>query len=172
MEKAISLLYQDNAKALDVDCNIYEYRDWILFSDISDQKFNSIKTISLNIYIPEIIILSKYDKLSRKDVKYNRQTVFERDNFKCGYCNMKFLRNKLTIDHIIPKSRGGLTTWKNVITSCFTCNNKKGDRTPQEADMPLLKEPIKPGWYNPLFKVGVKYSCKSWNKFIDNVLIK
>lgn len=71
----------------------------------------------------------------------------------------------MTVDHIIPKSRGGLDTWENLITACFRCNNKKGDRTPAEAKMPLLSTPVKPSYFN-FFNLGIENSHFEWKKFM------
>ena len=83
---------------------------------------------------PLIIRLLNYIKSKIKTFKVNRNRIYKRDNHECAYCGSK---KQLTIDHIIPKSRGGKNTWNNLISSCLSCNLKKGDRTPDEAGMPL-----------------------------------
>jgi 5-methylcytosine-specific restriction endonuclease McrA len=79
-------------------------------------------------------------------VKFNRNNVFYRDRYRCQYCGDKFVEKELTFDHVMPKSRGGPTNWINIVTCCHVCNNKKADRTPEEARMPLLKKPVQPKW--------------------------
>ena len=83
---------------------------------------------------PLIIRLLNYIKSKIKTFKVNRNRIYKRDNYECAYCGSK---KQLTIDHIIPKSRGGKNTWNNLISSCLSCNLKKGDRTTDEAGMPL-----------------------------------
>lgn len=80
------------------------------------------------------------------EVKFNRSNVFYRDKHKCLYCGDKYDQKELTFDHVIPKSRGGPTSWDNIVTCCHACNNKKANRTPEEAKMPLLSRPKKPKW--------------------------
>lgn len=90
---------------------------------------------------PVIIRLLKYINHFRKGLKPSRNRIYKRDDNKCVYCGSN--RN-LTLDHIIPKSRGGLNNWMNLVTSCFKCNSKKGDRTPEEAKMSLKQKPFEP----------------------------
>ncbi len=80
----------------------------------------------------------------KKIVKFSRINVLTRDNFSCQYCGAHKSTAELNYDHVMPRSRGGLTTWTNIVSSCLSCNSKKRDRTPAEAGMRLLKEPIKP----------------------------
>lgn len=87
---------------------------------------------------PLIIRLLNYIKYSLKELKVNRKRIFSRDNYECVYCGYK---KNLTIDHVLPKSRGGRNEWTNLVTSCFRCNLKKGDRTPEEAKMEMNSKP-------------------------------
>jgi 5-methylcytosine-specific restriction endonuclease McrA len=77
-----------------------------------------------------------------KKVVLTRRNILRRDGYKCAYCGRGDL--PLTVDHIIPKARGGDDIWENLISACTKCNNKKGDRTPEEARMPLIYRPFKP----------------------------
>lgn len=96
----------------------------------------------MHIPYPLVIRLLKYRKVEfyAADEEFSRSGVFRRDNYTCGYCGKKS-GDKRTLDHIIPKSKGGEDSWLNSMTACFKCNNKKDDRTPEEANMPLLWEP-------------------------------
>ncbi len=95
-------------------------------------------------YYPAIVRLVYYARWIPRKIRFNRLGVFRRDNNTCQYCGNVFKIADLTIDHIKPKSQGGKLNWKNSATSCFPCNNKKGDRTPDQAQMQLLKEPVVP----------------------------
>jgi 5-methylcytosine-specific restriction endonuclease McrA len=90
---------------------------------------------------PAVVRLGYYVRWIPKKSRFNRLGVFRRDKNTCQYCGKVFKLADLTIDHVIPKSHGGKLNWKNSVTSCFVCNNKKGNRTPAEANMKLLKEP-------------------------------
>jgi 5-methylcytosine-specific restriction endonuclease McrA len=92
---------------------------------------------------PSVIRLLKYIVLPFKKLNPSRDNIFKRDGFMCLYCNSK---RDLTIDHILPKSRGGTNIWENMGTCCTKCNCAKGDRTPEEAGMKLRQIPFKPGY--------------------------
>lgn len=90
---------------------------------------------------PSVVRLKRYVQVPYKKVMLSRQNVFRRDKYRCQYCGDK---RDLTLDHVLPKSRGGRDTWKNLVTACNPCNNYKGDRTPKEADMALKRDPFRP----------------------------
>ena len=92
-----------------------------------------------------------------KAVRFNRQNILYRDDFTCQYCAKKFSLKELTMDHVVPVSRGGENTWQNVVAACAPCNTKKGDKTPRECGMKLLKIPKAPGW-NPFICLKIKQS--------------
>lgn len=95
--------------------------------------------------LPKVMrLFGSFKNMSR--VKFNRSNVFYRDKHVCQYCGGKFKANELTFDHVMPKSRGGPTNWKNIVTCCSTCNNKKAARTPEEWGHKLLKPPKEPKW--------------------------
>ena len=100
-----------------------------------------IRTISTTFDFPTVIRLMDYVRIPNKNIVVTRKNVLKRDGNKCQYCGSK---ESLTLDHIIPKSRGGGDSWDNLITCCATCNVKKGNKTPKEANMPLLSKPHKP----------------------------
>jgi 5-methylcytosine-specific restriction endonuclease McrA len=99
--------------------------------------------------IPAVIKTSKYFRLQDCRVNFSRKNLFIRDNYSCQYCGIQEDINNLTYDHVIPKSSwkgkmGSPTCWTNIVTACVTCNRKKGNRTPQQANMPLKNLPISP----------------------------
>lgn len=108
---------------------------------INDDR-KSIRTIRRNYPWPSVIRIAKYINLPYKRVVLTRRNILRRDGYKCAYCGRGDL--PLTVDHIIPKARGGDDNWENLISACTNCNNKKGDRTPEEARMPLGIRPFKP----------------------------
>ena len=91
---------------------------------------------------PSIIRLSHFIAIPYKKVVLTRKNILRRDSYKCSYCGRSDL--PLTIDHVIPKARGGSDSWENLVCACTSCNNKKGDRTPDEANLNLLNKPFKP----------------------------
>jgi 5-methylcytosine-specific restriction endonuclease McrA len=103
-----------------------------------------IRSVSQSFDFPSVIRLLEYHRISYKQVELSRKNIFRRDGRRCQYCGTT--NGKITIDHIIPKSRGGKESWENLTTACFSCNNVKGNRTPSEAKMPLLSRPQEPNY--------------------------
>ncbi len=91
---------------------------------------------------PSVIRLARYIKIPFKKIELSRRNILKRDGYRCQYCGVK--SHELTIDHIIPKSRGGNDSWDNLVSACKECNNKKADRTPEEAGISLFKKPRRP----------------------------
>jgi 5-methylcytosine-specific restriction endonuclease McrA len=96
-----------------------------------------VRSPSLTFRLPSVISLKEYVPTSRR-VAFTRFNVFLRDGFACQYCGTRKSTHDLTFDHVVPRSQGGMTTWDNVVTACGPCNMRKANRTPREADMPLL----------------------------------
>ena len=112
---------------------IKEHEDW------------TVRSPSTSFKVPSIVMLRKFHKFSKK-VKFSRSNVFLRDMFTCQYCNDVFEKKELTIDHVIPKSKGGVTSWENVTTSCKSCNLKKADSIPKvlpKAEKPSYRQLIR-----------------------------
>jgi len=123
-KKAIVLLLTDRAE-------IIAQRDGLM-----------IRSPSITLPFPSIIRLDKYVHVRYKQVMLSRKNILRRDNYKCQYCGRSDL--PLTIDHVVPKSRGGQDLWENLVAACIKCNNKKGDRTLEEANMKLIRKPFRP----------------------------
>lgn len=100
-----------------------------------------IRSPRLRFPFPSIIRLKRYARVPYKRILLSRKNVIRRDGFCCQYCGT---RDRLTIDHVMPKSRGGRDSWENLVAACVSCNSKKGNRTPDEANMPLLRKPFRP----------------------------
>ena len=123
---------------------------------------NSIKSISKAFLVPSVIKILKYIKRPYEK-KISRFGILARDNFACQYC--KNTKKKLTIDHIIPKSRNGNHSWINVTTACTDCNHKKAGRTPEEAKMKLIKKPSIPNFNTHILKYSNNIQT-SWSPFL------
>jgi 5-methylcytosine-specific restriction endonuclease McrA len=101
----------------------------------------TIRTARIEIPLPSVVRLIRYRRIPRQNRSVSRRGIVLRDGSKCQYCGLQQAAGSLTMDHVIPKSRGGLSTWENLVASCFSCNNLKGDRTPREAGMTLARQP-------------------------------
>lgn len=176
-QKAIQLLYIGHARAVDENLQTYSFDDWVELSklmEVNDRGF--VHSATLKIAIPEVIQLTKYDRLPKQEVKFSRRNLLEHYGYKCSYCGKKFpkpsrdSKPELNWDHVVPKSRGGLTNWDNIVISCIPCNTKKDDRTPEEAGMKLLVKPSRPQWKGAkhiAMKAGASIPI-SWQRLIDD----
>lgn len=95
---------------------------------------------------PAVLRLRHRVRWARKTIRFSRQHVYLRDRYMCQYCATRKPRMELTFDHVVPRTRGGRTNWHNIVTCCFDCNQRKADRTPEEAGMTLVKQPYAPRW--------------------------
>ncbi|MEL6670656.1 MAG: HNH endonuclease [Bacteroidota bacterium] len=111
-----------------------------LISDVAHRKMRSVRKDYL---FPSIIRLRAYVKLPFKKVSLTRHNVMKRDGFQCQYCGS---RDRLTLDHVIPRAQGGRTSWTNLVVACQPCNSEKGDRLPEEAGMSLRYPPFRPSF--------------------------
>ncbi len=168
--RAMTLLYQGHAQVVaNQGASHFSTHDFVSWRDFSlaNPEPRMLQSVSLSIRFPRIILLCFFDRLPKKDLKFTRQNVFERDKNTCQYCATRFDRSSLNIDHVLPRDRGGQTTWENVVCSCIPCNSHKGNRLPHEARMKLLKKPARPKWrpfVNITFAGGTD---NSWSHFID-----
>ena len=103
-----------------------------------------VSSPSVSFKIPSVIVLKRAVKFMSGTLRASRKNVIWRDNCQCQYCANKFNEAELTVDHVMPRSRGGANTWKNLVACCKKCNQKKRDRTPEEAGMELIKKPTQP----------------------------
>jgi 5-methylcytosine-specific restriction endonuclease McrA len=126
-------------------CNVKRAFDMVYLGkadSILEDSERNIRTVRKNYPFPVVIRLRKYIHIPYKQVILTRKNIIRRDNHKCAYCGKTDLL--LTIDHIIPRSKGGVDSWENLISACPKCNSKKGDRTPLDAGMPLLFQSYAP----------------------------
>jgi 5-methylcytosine-specific restriction endonuclease McrA len=167
--RAFSLIYSGQAQVVDAQSGDYQTFDFEEWRDLSTDEPGPdlVHTLNFSIRVPKIIVLLVFDRLPRKDVKLTRQNIFMRDQFHCQYCSKKFDRNDLNIDHVVPRSRGGKTTWENIVCSCIRCNTKKGNRTPEQARMPLKRVPKAPRPRAFLNITMSKVPHDSWKTFVD-----
>lgn len=112
-----------------------------------------VRSVKMVFKIPGTLKLNGHVRRTRQlSAPCNRENIFARDKYHCQYCGKEFPRRELTLDHILPRSRGGKRSWDNLITSCHKCNIRKGNKTPQEAGMKLLSKPHEPKWFPSLVK--------------------
>ena len=176
VRRAFCLLCKNLAEVVHVEeggyFNTYDFESWAELSAFRAAHFRSededwIRTPSRELQVPRVIRLLRYDKMPKQTVKFNRRNIFARDNNQCQYCGRKFPTQELSLDHVIPRSQGGQTTWENIVCACLECNVRKGGRTPKQANMTLIRKPEKPK-RNPILSLKLtqkKYSA--WQNFLN-----
>ncbi len=113
--------------------------------------------------VPSVVRLGLYIRIPHKRVMLTRNNIIKRDNHRCQYCGK--IAASMTVDHIIPRKRGGKDTWENLVSACLKCNNKKGDRTPEQAGMALLRPPKRPNHLTYIQRfVGANES--GWRRYV------
>lgn len=146
-QRAVTLLFLGKAEVVDV----YD---------------NEIRSVSIVIKMPAVVRLLRYVRLTKQRPPLTRLNLLARDGFHCQYCGRELSYSEATIDHVKPRSQGGLTTWENVVTACPPCNRHKGGKTPQQARMALLRDPFEPEWLPVITLKFRRHVPKSWRLFL------
>ena len=165
--RAFTLLYQGIARVVNEQYQTFDFEEWSQLAVARDAE--AVGTPSGRIRIPRVIALVAFDRLPKRHVRFSRITLMARDNFQCQYCGRRPHRAELNLDHVVPRSLGGRSTWENVVTSCVDCNRRKGGRTPRQAHLKLVKRPERPRW-TPLANLmwsSVRY--QEWRPFLSVV---
>jgi 5-methylcytosine-specific restriction endonuclease McrA len=124
-----------------------------------------VRTSKISIRIPSVVRLLKYRRMPRQNRAVSRKGIMLRDAGACQYCLVRLPLRSLTLDHVIPKSRGGSSTWDNLVAACYACNNFKGDRTPQEAGLTLASQPRQVG-VHAKHRLLMADNDKSWDRYL------
>jgi 5-methylcytosine-specific restriction endonuclease McrA len=141
----------------------------LLLKGKAEQLEHNGQLIYQDLPIPTVIRLRQYVKVPYKEIPLTRRNLLERDRHTCQYCNYK--GEELTLDHVLPRSRGGDDSWENLVTACVRCNVKKGNRTPKEANMSLNYQPRRP-YSSLLFEISNytrENSNQEWRKYVIGI---
>jgi len=162
--RAMIMLWNDAARVVDpLDYQTYAWSDWAELRPGAGEAF--IQSVRQRLRVPEVIVLAEYNRLPTGAVSFSRRNLFKRDHWACQYCGVQPSGDELTIDHVVPRSRGGTSTWENCVLACVECNKRKADRSPREARMKLRKTPIRPKWQPFYAREGQQ--MESWSKFVS-----
>jgi len=172
VREAIGLVAKGSAKI--IDPKTFQTYDFMSWADVSKAKDRfgemMIRSTSLAIEVPEVILLTVYEGMGERSVVFSRRNIFKRDRYCCQYCGKQcrgdVAMEELSIDHVLPKSRGGKSSWENCVLACMVCNARKANKTPEEAGMHLRKTPKKPKW-SALMQVAPGRRLMSWDHFIS-----
>ena len=149
VQRAFLLIYLDKAE---------------MINSAADQ---FLRTVTKNFPMPSVIRIHKYVAVPYRGVVMTRHNIFKRDKYQCQYCGTN---KDLTLDHVMPRSRGGKSTWKNLVTACKSCNAGKGDFTPEEAQMTLRTIPYKPS-YVMFIRDSSGYVQDEWRPYLEPVSV-
>jgi 5-methylcytosine-specific restriction endonuclease McrA len=175
VRRAFCLLFKELAEVITIDDGRYASFDFASWREVSEARAlfkepddDFIRTVQFEIQVPRIIRLLTYERFPRQKVKFNRKNLFARDGNRCQYCGKRFPTTELSLDHLVPRSRGGQATWDNIVCACLRCNVRKGGRTPREAGMRLIRDPVEPKTSPALCLKLSHRKYKSWKAFLDN----
>ena len=175
VRRAFCLLFKELAEVITIDDGRYMSFNFTSWREVSEARArfrepddDFIRTVQFEIQVPRIIRLLTYERFPRPKVKFNRKNLFARDGNRCQYCGKKFPTTELSLDHLVPRSRGGRATWDNIVCACVRCNVRKGGRTPREAGMRLIRDAVEPKT-SPVLSLKLSHrKYRSWKAFLDN----
>jgi len=176
VKRAFALLWKSLAEVVCVEddqYDTYDFDSWVELSQLRESwplegHDDWISTVSFDVRVPRVVRLVGYDRLPRQRIKLNRRNIFARDEHRCQYCGKRFATSELSLDHVVPRSRGGEASWVNLVCACARCNKKKGGRTPEEARMKLIREPRLPS-RSPVLHLHLRSpKYVTWRTFLSN----
>lgn len=149
----------------------YDFSDWaqisVLKREFERAEHDWVRTVRCHIAVPRIIRVLSFAKVPKQEIRFSRRNIFARDGNTCQYCGKHFATTDLSLDHVVPRAQGGGSTWNNIVCCCLKCNVRKGGRTPAQARIKLIKDPVKPR-RSPTVDVNLldaRYA--SWKHFLD-----
>ncbi len=162
--RSLLKVWNDAARVVDPDdFRLYTWADWSKLTPRDGEPF--IQTPRLRLRVPEVVTLTRYDRFPASAVTFSRRNVFKRDHCTCQYCGAQPGSEELTIDHVVPRSQGGVSSWENCVLACIACNKRKADQTPEQVGMRLRKRPARPRW-SPLYAAR-QVRIESWSRFVS-----
>lgn len=168
VKRAFKLVFSERASiVLPDDYSVYNWEEWSKIAVPATE--DGIQTTRNRIKIPEVIVLLRYDKIHQKGVRLTKKNIFLRDKYICQYTGKQMKGSEADIDHVVPKSKGGKSTWDNLVVCSKEINRLKRDRTPEEAGLTLIKQPAKPS-YEKLMVDPKMDIPESWRKFIGHLV--
>jgi 5-methylcytosine-specific restriction endonuclease McrA len=163
--RAFLLLFGGAALAIDEAGELHDFSAWRRLP-VRD-KDDGLPVVGGSLRVPRVLHLRRYDRMRRATVRLTRKNVMLRDAHQCQYCARRPPVRDLNIDHVLPRSRGGVDSWENLVTACRACNLRKGWRTPDEASMRLIRQPLAPRWSATMqILLGSPHSFDEWSPFL------
>jgi len=168
--EALADLFVGRVEAVDTDFQAYDFASWHELSEYA-YEFEPggrgfVKTVASAVLVPHVVRLLRFDRVKRRSVRLSRKNVYLRDNYTCQYTGKKLPTSRLNLDHVIPASRGGKTTWENLVCCSIEVNELKGSKTPKEAGLKLIRQPKRPDPSALMFQTN-RFRHDSWKHFVD-----
>ena len=167
VRRALSLMYRGLARAVDESYDTFDFERWRRAEIRPHDDWLGI--VGGVMRVPRVILLAAFDRVPRRHVRFSRSNIYARDRHTCQYCGRSEGRGQLNLDHVVPRSQGGRTSWENVVCSCVRCNRRKGGRTPNQAGMRLIRKPEKPRWTSVAGLAGRRHTYPEWRPFFSFV---
>lgn len=168
VREAIGLIVK--GAALVIEPGTFRTHDLESWNDVSRARVRLetvvIRSARLALVVPEVIVLTTYAGQGERAVVFSRRNLFKRDHSTCQYCGAQPGPQELTIDHVLPRSKGGYSTWENCVLACVACNTRKANRTPEQAGLKLRKAPRRPSW-KALATFPLRERRESWDQFLS-----
>lgn len=163
--RGFTLFYKGHVRAVLPDYTTYDWEEWCEIP-VPPGDDDVVVTPSLRLKVPRVLQLLSCDRSPRPEVKFSRHNIYARDGSRCQYCGRRYPTAELSLDHVVPLSRGGLTTWENVVCACLRCNVRKGSKSPEEAGLTLVRPPVRPR-PTPLGFLSPHRIHPDWRNFLD-----
>lgn len=167
VRRAFCLLAKGHVRVVGPDYRFFTMEEWIAEEPAVEDE--AVDTPRRRVLVPRVIVLTEFDRLPRREVKFSRRNVYLRDQGLCGYCGRHGRPEDMTLDHVQPVSRGGKSTWDNILLACRECNARKDNRTPEEAGMKMLRKPSRPTWMSFMILSARVVAHESWRPFAPHL---
>ena len=166
VRRALTLVFKNLANVIATEnYGLHDFSSWV--SRGVDEDCPHIRTVGRRIPVPEVIVLHRYDRYIQPRVVFSRRNLYRRDRYTCQYCAKRYPSERLSIDHVVPRSQGGGSSWTNCVVACTRCNARKGNRSPEKVGMRTLQPPREPP---PHMAFTLQWGERkpSWEHFVRN----
>ncbi|MEZ6185979.1 MAG: HNH endonuclease [Planctomycetota bacterium] len=169
VHEALVLLCREAAAAICPETyEVYDLEAWLDRSQLRARELpreRLVRTPNVAVETPEVVLLRHYGGVPRLEVSFSRRNLYRRDGYACQYCGRRTSNAELSIDHVVPRSRGGETSWENCVLACVRCNTQKANKSLRDSGMRLAREPLRPRW-SALADLLPSKRPESWEKFL------
>ncbi len=169
VKRAFCLLYRGAAKAVNEQYQTFDFQSWSELSVAVHKQEELVGLVDRLILMPRVILLTAYDRFPKREVRFSRLNILIRDSYPCQYCGEQLKKNQLNLDHVIPRSRGGRTTWDNVVASCHDCNRRKGGELLEQSGVKLMRKPYRPTAFPFSLLLSKPNVHRAWIPFLNVV---